>query len=402
MNKFLKYFKIQVMRSVKHYPMILGLTLLLTASILLFANRMFYTKDAEDSKKKIQVGLVGDLTETYLDIGIVALADMDSSRYYVDLVELSEEEAKQKLASGELYGYISIPEGFVESIVYGENKPLTYVAANSPATLGPVMVNEILEIVSQLVVQGQNGIYGMLEIAEEYKVSDKVTDRAIVDLNVRFVDTVLDREQFYELEYVGLGEGISYTNYYICAFLVLLLLLWGMAGSSLVIKRDMSLQRVLRSRGHNIVGLVLGDYIAFALIMLFNVALLLGVGSFFLKLEAVSAFFALIPVVLLVTSIQFLLYELTDNYISGVFVQLFTAIACSYISGFFYPIYSLPEFFQKLSRVLPTGVAFEYLKEMVKGNSGEEALRNVWVYVLVFMTASAVMRMYKMRSNKYD
>lgn len=402
MNKFLKYFKIQVMRSVKHYPMILGLTLLLTASILLFANRMFYTKDAENSKKKIQVGLVGDLTETYLDIGIVALADMDSSRYYVDLVELSEEEAKQKLASGELYGYISIPEGFVESIVYGENKPLTYVAANSPATLGPVMVNEILEIVSQLVVQGQNGIYGMLEIADEYQVSDRVTDRAIVDLNVRFVDTVLDREQFYELEYVGLGEGISYTNYYICAFLVLLLLLWGMAGSSLVIKRDMSLQRVLCSRGHSIVGLVLGDYIAFALIMLFNVALLLGVGSFFLKLEAVSAFFALIPVVLLVTSIQFLLYELTDNYISGVFVQLFTAIACSYISGFFYPIYSLPEFFQKLSRVLPTGVAFEYLKEMVKGNSGEEALRYVWVYVLVFMTASAVMRMYKMRSNKYD
>lgn len=402
MNKFLKYFKIQVMRSVKHYPMIWGLTLVLTASILLFANRMFHTDDAENSKKKIQIGLVGDLTETYLDIGIVALTDMDSSRYYVDLVELPEEEAKQKLASGELYGYISIPEGFVESIVYGENKPLTYVAANSPATLGPVMVNEILEIVSQLVVQGQNGIYGMLEIAEEYQVSDKVTDRAIVDLNVRFVDTVLDREQFYELEYVGLGEGISYTNYYICAFFVLLLLLWGMAGSSLLIKRDMSLQRVLHSRGHCVIGLVLGDYLAFALIMLFNMALLLGVGSFFLKLESVPTFFALLPVVLLVTSMQFLLYELTDNYISGVFVQLFTAIACSYISGFFYPIYSLPEVFQKFSRVLPTGVAFGYLKEMVKGNSGEEALGAAWMYVLVFVTASVAMRIYKMRSNKYD
>ena len=101
MNKFLKYFKIQVMRSAKHYPMIFGLTLLLTASLLLFANRMFHTNDAENSKKKIQIGLVGDLTETYLDIGIVALTDLDSSKYYVDLIELQEEVAKQKLDSGD-------------------------------------------------------------------------------------------------------------------------------------------------------------------------------------------------------------------------------------------------------------------------------------------------------------
>ena len=376
--------------------MILVLTLLLTASMILFANNLFGSQDDESVKKKIRLGLVGDLSETYLDIGIVALTDMDTSKYYLDLVELSEEEAKAQLSSGEIYGYVLIPEGFVQSIVDGENKTLTYVASNSPATFGPVMVNEIMQIVSQLVIQGQNGIYGMFEIADEYGISNTVQNRAAIELNVRYVDAVLDREQFYELEYVGLGDGISFTNYYICAFFVLLLFLWGMASPTLLIKRDMSLQRVLYSRGHRVVGLVLGDYYAFLLIPILNLIVLLGVVGYF------SLFVEVIPVVLLVTGMQFFLYELTDNYISGVFVQLFTTVVCAYISGYFYPIYSLPEVFQKLSTFLPTGVAFNYLKELISGNSGEQVRGIVWLYVLAFLVATTAMRMYKMRSNKYD
>lgn len=384
------------MRAVRYYPFILILTVFMTGSILLFVSTLFQSNDTADSKKKIEVGLVGDFSESYLDVGIMALKNLDSSQYYVELTEMEEEEAKEKLADGTLHGYILIPEGFVESIVYGENKSLTYVAANSPATLGPTLMNEVIQTVSQLVIQGQNGIYGMIEIAEDYNVSDKAYDQAIFDLNVKYIDAVLDRENFYELTYVGLGDGISFKDYYICAFFILLLMLWGMASSSLLIKHDMVLPRVLKSGGYQVPGMVFGDYIPFLFMICLNTFLLVGVVG------KMGLFFEILPVVVMITAMQFLLYEMSSNMISGVLLQLFVTVLLSYASGLFYPIYSLPAMLQKWSNILPTRVAFDYLSAVLTGKTDLQILQKVWIYIVIFAVISITMRQYKMRSNKYD
>lgn len=402
MNKFTRYLKVQCMRATKHYPVILIFTILLTVSLGIFVVNFFQSKDGAESKKRFSIGLVGDLSESYLDIGILAITSVDSSQYYVEFVELEEEEAKSKLLSGELYGYIQIPDGFVKSIVYGENKPLTYVASNSPATFGPTLTNEVVQIISKLVIQGQNGIYGMIEIADIYNVKGKAYKNALNDLNMLYIDVVLDRENFYDVTYVGLGDGITFKEYYICAFLILLVLLWGISCSALLIKHDMALPRILQSNGYRLSHMVMGDYIPFGIMMCINTALMLGVGGRYLGIEGMEFFWNALPVIIMLTAMQFCLYELSSNMISGVLMQLFVTIILSYASGIFYPIYSLPSIIQNCSKVLPTRVAFNYLSEIIQGKSGWEMLTPVWIYTILFAILSIVIRRYKIRSNKYD
>lgn len=402
MNKFLRYLKVQFMRAVRHYPIIFIFTIILTVSVVLFVKVMFQSKDSEEGKKRFEIGLVGDLSETYLDIGIVAFKNLDSSQYYVEFTEMEEDEAKERLLDGEIYGYVLIPDGFIESIVYGENKPLTYVSANSPATFGPVLTYEIVQIVSQLIIQAQNGIYGLIEIAEDYDVSRKVYNKAVKEMNLEYISVVLNREGYYEQSYVGLGDGLTYKDYYTCAFLILLILLWGIACSALMTKHDMALPRLLKSNGYSMGSMVLGDYIPFFVMMCINTCLLLVFGGSVLGINGIEVFFRILPIVILITTMQFFLYELSSNIITAVLLQLFVTVFLSYASGLFYPIYSLPEIVQQCSKVLPTGIAFQYLSEVLGEKTGWEMLPGIWTYSFVFIGLSLVMRHYKLRSNKYD
>ena len=113
-------------------------------------------------------------------------------------------------------------------------------------------------------------------------------------------------------------------------------------------------------------------------------------------------FWGIFPVIVLITAMQFFLYEISSNIISGVLMQLFVAVLLGYASGFFYPIYSLPKIVQNLSEVLPTGIAFDYFSEVLRGRTGWEIQPKVWMYSIAFIVLSMVIRQYKIRSNKYD
>ncbi len=402
MSKFFRYLKVQLKRALRHYPIILIFTIVLTISILLFVNAMFRSRENGENKMRFEIGLVGDLSETYLDIGIVAIKNLDSSQYYVEFTEMDEEVAKEKLLAAEIYGYVLIPDGFVTSVVNGENKPLTYVAADNPASFGPILTNEIVQIVSKLIIQAQNGIYGLSEIADIYGVKGTKYHDAIEELNIEYISAVLDREGFYEHTYLGLGDGLSFQDYYTCSFMILLLLLWGIACAALLIRHDVTLPRILKSNGYRLGTMVMGDYLPFLAMMSLNAFALLVAGGVYLGLDGIELFVGVFPAIVMITAMQFLLYEMSTNMISGVLMQLFVAVLLSYSSGLFYPIYSLPEIVQKVSNVLPTGIAFDYLGEIVSGRTGWEIRPKVWMYSVIFIALSMLIRQYKIRSNKYD
>lgn len=402
---------------VKHYPVILVFTLLLTLSISVFTNSMFVSNDSDSRKKKIQVGLVGDTSESYLGMGITAIQSFDSSQYYVEFLELDEKTAKEMLEDGELYGYILIPEKFVWSIVTGENKHLTYVAANSPATLGPMIMEEVTKVVSDFVIYSQYGIYAMSDLASRYGVSDEMYDEALVELNLKYINTILEREGVYNIEVLGVSDGLAFKDYYICAFLLVLLLLWGMSCSGFLIKKDMSLPRVLKSTGCSTLSQVLGDYIPFFIIMFFNTGLLTGgcvwlVNAYDVELGYLSDFvtwqdglllsLSLLPAVALITVMQFFLYELSGNMISGVLLQLLATVGLSYVSGFFFPLYSMPSAIQRFAKILPTRVAFENVADVMKGDMNTSTLGIAFLYFIIFILLSCMVREHKMRSNRYD
>ena len=77
----------------------------------------------------------------------------------------------------------------------------------------------------------------------------------------------------------------------------------------------------------------------------------------------------LIPALLVITALQFLIYEFSTGLIGGVLAQFLGAVALAYVSGCFYPISFFPDVIQTFSAVLPTGAARSYVSAVLYGDA---------------------------------
>lgn len=84
---------------------------------------------AGDSQK-YRIGVVGDLSSSYLGFGITAIQSLDDSRLMIELVTMTEKEAEESFMRGELYAIVELPEGMMDAIESGRNdKPISYIAS---------------------------------------------------------------------------------------------------------------------------------------------------------------------------------------------------------------------------------------------------------------------------------
>ena len=182
-----KYFKLRLKKALLHYPAIIAINIILvvciSASCILLIN-----KNADsDNKQRIKIGIAGDLTDTYLDIGITAIQNIDTSNLSIEFItHSSEEEAKTMLKNGETAGYIRVPDGFVESVMDMDNIPVSYVTNNSPNGFGSILMNEIAKTISDTVAHTQKGIYGMQKLERKYDTEQSL--RELTDkLNYEYI-----------------------------------------------------------------------------------------------------------------------------------------------------------------------------------------------------------------------
>jgi len=276
MKSFFRYLRAQCKRFALAYPKILALIIVTVLCIGAVAAAVFAADD-EKSKSdalKVRVGIVGNLEDTYLDLAVFALQNMDSSKYYADMITMELDEAKKSLESGEIIGYLTVPDGYVEAVLNGEDELLTYVINDTPATFVPQLMNEVIETVSHYVLRSQSGIYGYTDFSRENDIPRSEYRPKADDMAFDYLDIILNREAAVETEYIGDIGGFDLKVYYICAFFCLILLLWGQSAAPLLIKQEMALPRLLSIRKTNAVSQVFGELIPFFVLQLFNTLLL--------------------------------------------------------------------------------------------------------------------------------
>ncbi len=408
MTEFTAYLRVQVKRIWRLYPAVLAFTVALVAVLAVLVTGLFGNRAAQEEKQKIRVGLVGDITDTYLGIGVAAVKNFDSSQFYLEFVEMDEQSAKQQVSSGALMGYVRIPDDFVQSLVRGENKKVQYVAGNSPSALGPLMMEEIAMMVSDLIVEAQSGIYGFMDTVDDTDLSRNERNALVDELNLRYIQQILGREAAYTVSFIGISSGLPFVEYYFCAFFLLLLLLCGTVCAHLLVKTDLSLPRLLYISGHRAEEQILAEYLPFAGMLCVNVLLLFGGIGAVLSGMGLSLLpdvvgvvdwlllgLQLLPAVLLIAAMQFLVYELTNSLISGVLAQVLTTIVLAYASGLLYPLDSLPVALQALAAYLPTGVAFRYVSGVITWDGG--GLLALLLYTVVLLLCTVLVRRMRLR-----
>ncbi len=388
-------------------PAVILFTLLLTAVMSAVFVMLTDRKKTEKDANEMRIGITGATDDPYFAGAMLLIQDIEAADFSLTLEIMTEEEAREQLRGGKLTGYAVIPEGFVDSIISGENKKVRYISTGGQAGFGTMLTKEVLDVISNLITEGQSGIYGMQNIYYKYGMDEVLYEDERI-LNIRYIQYILDRGEIFEyrlLEETG-ASGLHLNSYYICGIWLLFLLVWGISCSPLFSDKNRALQRLLHAKGVSAPAQIFGEYLAFVLLMLgtlFTILLLLFLGLFLLgqdiskwlplgNTEIILFFIKGVPVILLAAALEFLLYEIAEGFLNGVLTQFFCAMLLGYVSGCIYPLQSLPVGMRRLSAFLPTGIGMQYLCSLMKDRTEGKLLMGLFVYILVLLALAAAFR----------
>ena len=393
-------------------PAVFLVTMILAASVGLIAKGLLSDKLSDENRKKLDIGICGDLTDSYLGIGVMAVQQLDSSRFAINFHTLEEEEAREMLLDGELTAYLVIPEGFVDSVVSGENFSIRYYAPNSQMGLGTMLMNELANIISELVTKSQSGIYGMQNLCEDYGRYDIYWD-ATNELNLEYIDIILSRQMLFEVETLGVSNALSLQGYYICGFAVLFFMIFAINGCPIFVRRDMSLARLMSANGVGAFYQVLVEFAAYLVLvvicMLSVFAVLGGVCQFadfavpeWQRVDFATVFgfgVALMPAIFMLTAMAKLGHELSGNIVSGMLIQFLVTLSMGYICGCFYPASFFPEGIQVIGTILPPGVAMKYASECMIDEVSTLSVLGMLFYTVLFVALTWFLRQRKLEQR---
>lgn len=400
------YFHLQLKRAARFLPFIIAVTLALCIALSLALSTLV-TADNDDAKnKKIKVATVGDFVDSYLDFGMSAIQSLDSSRFTIEILSMAEDEAIDALSKGEIVGYAIIPHDFIIDAVSGEVGHIQFVTNNSGIDMFSLFKKEILELISCLLVESQNGVYAMEEICFDISISSSERNDHMTILSTSYVALIFNRANALEIEIIGISDSLSFAGYMFAGITVLILLISAIPCAPVFIRRDMSHPKLMNANCFSPLNQILGEYAAFFVIMLINsailtVAMALGAGKLFPMIgeladmsttEILILPLLLIPATLAITAMQFLLFELTDSLISGVLLQFFCTIALAYTSGCFYPISFFPKAIRIFSSFTPSGIARAYFSSILSGTDGLLYVAELIAYAATLLAITVLVR----------
>lgn len=402
------YLYLQFKRMLRVFPYVLLVTALLASGLAAVFSGIMQLESESADQQRFQIAVVGDTDDPYISLGKTALESFDSTRFSLELVIMEEAEAKAAIQRGDISVYVVIPEGFVEAALYGEVKTIKYVTTAGSIGITSIFKEEITQAIVELLTYSQKGIYGTQGALEANgHKSHSLINKHVNAISIDYAEFLFTRSGLYEVEELGVSDGLSLAQYYFCGIAVLFVFLLGLPYAALFVKKDYSLNRMLFSGGYSPLKQLLCEYVAYFAAMLLLVGVITGglavLGSSMEMFDATIAVdigIKMIPVVAMIAAFNIMVFEISGNIVGGVLLQFFSGVAMCYISGCFYPIYALPQVMQVVSRFLPTGLARGYLANCIIGDNVFINFVGVVVYLFVFFALAVVARAVKIAKKR--
>ncbi len=403
MKHMQSYFCICIKKAVRCYRTVLITTIFLGGVLILVGSMLLHMQNNDESRTKVKIGITGDIDDLYLGIGFSALEDLDDIGISVEFMEMTEAEAEQALENMNIHAYISVPENFISDLVHGKDTQFSFVMIRSTVSISGALMADVVKIVSPLVAESERGIYSLIDYGNAAKAPN-LSD-TILELNLQYIEMILNRAGAIDLKTVGV-QSLTLTEYYICGIAVFFLLLFSISCCVLFSDKQTALGRLLCSKNMKVWELVLCEYAAYTILVLTTLLLLTTIGSCLISFLTpkfgigwfFKIFLMMIPCVLMITAMQYFIYEATEGFIAGILAQFMAAASMGYLAGCFYPYYFFPKALQTFASFLPSGLAFGRLRHCVAEQSDWTWLACI-LYFAVFFSLSIWIRHRRLRRN---
>ena len=401
-----KYLYLQLKRNLKILPLVLIVVLALLLCISIILVGMTNVNKNDEKNTKLVIALSGDTDNPMTQMGISAIQTFDDTRFAMEFVELPENEARSALKRGKISAIVIFPEDFIDRALKGDVEPITFVTTPGSQNAATLLKDELTKIIADIIIASEKGTYAIYDaivandaVEPDWEYWDAIT--------IEYIDMIISRSDTYDYRELGVSQGLDLGQYYICSMIVFLLMLFGICFVTIYVKSDQSLSRLLLSRGYSCSGQLLCEYFAHFATFLALILCLLLVGSVILPITGanisqilpsdviLSLCLRTLLVLVMLTAFNVMIFEISTDLISGVLLHFFSCVGLCYVSGCFYPVYTLPQVLQKASRFLPTGIAREYLEGAYIDETSIWQLVGILAYSGLFLTVALITRRVK-------
>lgn len=402
MKLFRTYFSLEFKKNRTSIPsMLIGLfVLFILGGFLLFS----WQQQIHAEKKPTTLGIVADKDEPYIDLFLKVLKNTETLKDNYEFVMLSQEEASKKLEREQISVVFQIPKDYINKMIIGEIEPITIQFGNGDSSLPSLLLRQLSQSISSLLLNTQAGIYAMDDYYLAHQLPNQKKDERA--LNIEYIMKILNRQSAFEVEEIQSENGLSYTQYYTTVILLLLLFFLGLVSPKVFRPENPTFEQKLRLAGLDTVKQFicrqLASWLLFASFF-FGIALLfstvVSVTSLSIPDFTQTGFFSwmgtFLPILLtipMVCAFLGLVYELIPDLTASILFLFLCTLLLGYLSGYFYPIAFLPKGLQLLSTFLPTRVLFQYASGCISQNISLYRLGVLILYTVILLLLSILLR----------
>ena len=163
---------------------------------------------------------------------------------YASFQSMDREAAEAALAEGDISAILVLPEDFLGGVLDGTNPDVTLIVSREKP-LEALLAWWVGRSAADLIGASQLGIYAVLDAVppEQY-------GQAMTEINLKFINTALDRERFFRLRELRPVDAMDMRDHYSLSLLVFLVLASAPAMVPLFADTDAGLRRRLLSLGY--------------------------------------------------------------------------------------------------------------------------------------------------------
>lgn len=391
-----KYFKAQIKRLWHLLPLVFCVMALLFGSIYLIYQGLVTQWTESDILQRLNVAMVGTNEDPILQAGMDALTAMDSSNMSIAFLNMDEQTAKEKLEAGEISAYVVFPEDFLNKAFQGNLDPVRFVSAPGSENILSLVKDELTSSLASIVLTSECGSFGISDALADLGYDSRTQYEQMNSLAITYMSQVLHRDKIYNVEELGISGGLKFDAYMLCGLAVVFLFLMTLPFVSVFVKEDPTMVRLLKSRGVGAISQTVSELAAYVLFLLLLSALLLPIFDAF----SLKGILHLFPVVFCIGAVSYLVYNLSQDLISGVLLQMVIAVAMCFISGCFYPVYFFPVSVQKMAKYIPAAIAREHLSVLITQQEGTGTGAALMATGFICLLISLALRFARIRGMK--
>ncbi len=414
MNHFFRLFKCQLKRFFSYSAGIFIFSAVFFLSLAFIASVFVKNMSFSGTRKRIPIGIVGDVSIPYFEAGLTTLKYLDSSNQFVEIISLPLEEAQDRMKKGKLSAYIIIPEDFIESVECGANdKQVTYITAAGAQGIESIFKEHVADIVASLLINAQAGIFAMENLTVEYGQRSSLYDYNY-EMNMDYIKWALDRKDFIRIEEVPVSNGVSLYGYYLCAVICSFLIFFSIGSLWFFTGDNKDRYKFHSAGGFSSIEQITSEFLAYFFLVLACLIIIFIFITVFVMLGQlplsewrfgnevpglVKLFIISIIVCLMFCALHLMLFELIPQTVPAVLLQFLTGFCLSFIGGVFYPLDFFPVVIQKIGHVLPVGQAIFLMDSSLAGKLNILSLFICLMYTVLFFSVAILFRSQKIKEE---